>query len=330
MECVFCKKTLSSNRSLIIHQKSAKYCLDIQRGLSEEISPGVPRSACPGCKKMVRQDYFRRHQDICKALKEKNRNTEIQQILAEKDTKVQQALTEKDLQVQKVLAEKDVEMQQALAEKDAEMKKILIEKDRELEASRQDRVKLEQKIEKYESQMFEMARQPKTTQNVSSKVVVNFPPMTQQHLEDNAQHLSIDHIKRGMKGYAQYALEYPLKGMVTCTDYARRKIKYNDENGDVLVDPEMKQLRKKLFSAIRGRNQSLVNEHVQELQARASSGEWDRLHIQDLMQEVIDINRSVGSAAMGDSTDEVAIFIKEICMGLARPDNEVGYVTRGT
>ena len=305
MNCEFCKKTFASKKSFMVHQRTARYCLVIQKELSSDKSACHSTTTCPGCEKTIRPDNLLRHNRTCKALKEKNINDELRRLLEGKEKEIQLSLAKKEEEIRRIRVETQM---------------MLSEKDREIENVRENCLKLEQKIEKYESQMFEMARQPKT---VSSKVVVNLPPITQQHLEDNAKYLSLDHIKRGMKGYAQYALEYPLKGMVTCTDYSRRKIKYNDENGEIVVDPEMRQLRQKLFAAIRGRNQSLINEHVKELQAKASSGEWDRSYIQDLVQEMVDINRSVGSAAMGDSADEIGTFIKEICMGLASSDSEM-------
>jgi hypothetical protein len=45
-------------------------------------------------------------------------------------------------------------------------------------------------------------------------------------------------------------LEYPLKDKIVCTDFSRRKLKYKDENGNLIEDPEMIKLSQKLFKAI--------------------------------------------------------------------------------
>ena len=45
-------------------------------------------------------------------------------------------------------------------------------------------------------------------------------------------------------------MEYPLKDKIVCTDFSRRKLKYKDENGNLIEDPEMIKLSQKLFKAI--------------------------------------------------------------------------------
>ena len=157
-----------------------------------------------------------------------------------------------------------------------------------------------------------IAHQPRT----SSSVHINLPPLTREHLEENAQYLSMDHIKKGFKGYAEYALEFPLKGMVTCTDYARRKVKYNNDNGDVVVDPDMTSLCSNLFSAIRSRNQDLTNEYMSEMKEKTASGKWNRNDIQDLMFEAITRNGDVISIANGERPEAITEFVKWVCSGL--------------
>ena len=157
-----------------------------------------------------------------------------------------------------------------------------------------------------------IAHQPRT----SSSVNINLPPLTREHLEENAQYLSMDHIKKGFKGYAEYALEFPLKGMVTCTDYSRRKVKYNDHNGDVVIDPDMTNLCSNLFSAIRNRNQELTNEYMSEMKEKTASGEWNRNDIQDLMFEAITRNGNVISIANGERPEAITEFVKWVCSGL--------------
>jgi hypothetical protein len=101
-----------------------------------------------------------------------------------------------------------------------------------------------------------------TTVNNNSRInqiINNLTPITSQHIADNAQFLTLDHIKDGASGYAKYALEYPLKDKVLCVDYARRKIKYKDEEGNLVDDPEMTKLCQKFFKAIEFHNNNLLN-----------------------------------------------------------------------
>ena len=46
-------------------------------------------------------------------------------------------------------------------------------------------------------------------------------PITQEYLINHTPSLTIEHIKKGASGYAEYALEGPLKGRIACVDYSR-------------------------------------------------------------------------------------------------------------
>ena len=101
------------------------------------------------------------------------------------------------------------------------------------------------------------AIQKPTTNNVSnvSTVVSNVNninnitlAITQEHLADQAQYLTRDHITKGAIGYAEYAVDYPLKDRAVCTDLSRKKVQYKGENGEIINDPKMEALTKKIFS----------------------------------------------------------------------------------
>jgi len=95
-------------------------------------------------------------------------------------------------------------------------------------------------------------------------------PITDSHLQEHIQNLNPVHVQNGASGYAKYALDYPLKDMIVCTDF-QRSCKYKDENGNVVSDPEMTNITKRLFSAIKERNEELINEYSAELQAKWKS-----------------------------------------------------------
>ena len=98
-----------------------------------------------------------------------------------------------------------------------------------------------------------------TTKNTQiNNYIQNLRPITEEQLLDNVQYLSIDHILRGPEGYAEYALEYPLKDSMICVDYARRKVKFKDKDGNVITDPEMSNLAEKFFNSIKDKNKELI------------------------------------------------------------------------
>ena len=87
-------------------------------------------------------------------------------------------------------------------------------------------------------------------------------PITDDYLKEQAKYLNLEHVKNGAAGYAKYALEYPLKDRIVYTDLSRKKGKYKDS------DPEMSKITKRLFSAIKKRNNELIDEYVELLKKK--------------------------------------------------------------
>jgi hypothetical protein len=84
-------------------------------------------------------------------------------------------------------------------------------------------------------------------------------------MKGQAQYLTIDHIKRGSIGYSDFILDHPLRDAVVCTDFARRKVKYKDEDGDIITDPDMYNILYFLFNSIKEKNIELTKQYVEEL-----------------------------------------------------------------
>ena len=108
-------------------------------------------------------------------------------------------------------------------------------------------------------------------QNTINQVINNLLPITTEHLNNQVQYLTIDHVKNGAVGYAKYALEHPLKDRLVCTDTSRKKGKYKDSDGNIVSDPEMSSITKKLFLAIKERNTELISEYVNDLKEKLDS-----------------------------------------------------------
>ena len=104
-----------------------------------------------------------------------------------------------------------------------------------------------------------------TNNNNTTNIVNNLQIISEDHIKDHVKNLTLEHIKKGAIGYSEYFLEYPLKERIVCTDYARRKIKYKNENGEIVVDPEMTTLSDLLFKSIKERNRELTVQYTNEL-----------------------------------------------------------------
>ena len=162
-----------------------------------------------------------------------------------------------------------------------------------------------------------------------NQIINNLTPLTEQHLKDQVEFLTIDHVKNGINGYVKYALDYPLKDKIICTDFSRRKIKYKDDNGNLIEDPEMTKLSQKLFKAIEEKNSILINEYINELYENYNititdpNNEMDFnesenyiLKLDILFDELCKIKnqkREVDEIVNGNKNNVYYEFIKDIC-----------------
>ena len=195
---------------------------------------------------------------------------------------------------------------------------------------------LQEQIEKLQSELAMIARtaasKPTHIQNNNQKInntINNLIPITEEHLKDQVKYLTLDHIKNGTDGYVQYALDFPLKDRITCTDFSRRKIKYKDGEGNLIDDPEMAKLSQKFFKAIEEKNSILINDYLNEIQNQFNilnnnpNNEMNYEETKDfdirsdtLIEEVFKAKaqkREISEAANGKKPDIYHDFVKDIC-----------------
>ena len=167
------------------------------------------------------------------------------------------------------------------------------------------------------------------TQQRYNTIINNLTPITEEHLKEQAQFLTMDHIKNGVDGYVKYALDYPLKDKIVCTDFSRRKIKYKDEEGNLVEDPEMLNLTQKLFQAIKNKNSQLVSEYILELKDKfdvlvmepnydmddeESEDYGNRMNIvTDDLFKIKDQKKEIEEIANGNKNEIYYRFIKDVC-----------------
>jgi hypothetical protein len=201
-------------------------------------------------------------------------------------------------------------------------------------------IDLKETQDKYEKQIKELqdklenialkAISKPTTVNNSrvNQIINNLTPITTQHLTEHAQFLTLDHIKDGASGYAKYALEYPLKDKIICVDYARKKVKYKDEEGNLVDDPEMTKLAKKFFMAIETYNNNLLtNYNAEILQKMLDVGGDNNEMTQEeadkcillgnaLFEEMVrvkSIKTDIEDIKKGNKPDLYYDFVKDVC-----------------
>lgn len=170
-----------------------------------------------------------------------------------------------------------------------------------------------------------------TVTNTDNRVqtINNLIPITDDHLKEQAKFLTIEHIKQGALGYANFACEYALKDRVICVDCSRRKIKYKNSDGQVITDPEMTTLARKLFTALDEKNTELISRYKSELRDiimkkyRDASGDMTDIETKELDIVIDQINRDIQEAStLNEQTRDIAAgkkpeiyhdFIREVC-----------------
>jgi hypothetical protein len=261
MECTYCKNTFSNNNSLICHQKTAKYCLEMQ---------GIKKNTymCDSCDKILStKNRLLTHYISCIKHNQKNNNVSF-----------------------------NMEKQQLL-EKIQTLESLLTKKDEHIE-------KLESKLENLAIKAIQ--KSTTTIKNTNINYIQKMEPITKEHLVTHCPQLTIEHIKKGASGYAEYALGGPLKDRIACVDYSRRKIKFKDREGNLITDPEMSKLAPMFFDSIKDKNSQLVYS--------LNNSDMDSSMFEEVAK-LFNTNADVKNGAIGIKTDFYHDFIKQVCSG---------------
>jgi hypothetical protein len=241
LKCQFCEKEFQNISSFNLHQRTAKYCLEKQGKENIEYQ-------CKYCKKFfTNKQRLETHLEICSVK------------LSESSKKIKD-LEIKIKELEKLKTKKDKIIEKLEKEKVKELEKLESKKDKIIENLELKNKELEDKLYKILEKAID---KPTTTNNTTN--IEKLEMISKTFLDEKAQYLTIDHIKNGADGYANFFLEHQLKDRVICTDFSRRKIKYKDENGEVITDPEMNSLSLLLFNSIKSRNQQLTIKYMDEL-----------------------------------------------------------------
>ena len=137
--------------------------------------------------------------------------------------------------------------------------------------------------------------------------------ITDEHLLSHIQNLTIEHIKKGAVGYSEYFLEYPLKDRVICTDYSCRKIKYKDEKGELITDPEMTNLSDRLFKSIKERNRELTIQYMKEITDHLEGTSSEVTHFMELAQKFSQQDLEVFKMFSGEKNSFYHDVLRHIC-----------------
>jgi uncharacterized protein YukE/uncharacterized C2H2 Zn-finger protein len=270
--CPYCKKIFSSRSNLQTHINTAKYCLQ-KRNTCTPIKKKM--FYCEDCKhEFTTKQSLLIHENIC-LIRVENKCT----------IKYQKIIDETAHTHQKIVDD----LTQQIRENKEHYEKELTKKDEHI-----------QRLEKQLENIALKAVSRHTIQNNNRiQTINNLLPITNEHLKEQVNFLSRNHIEQGNIGYSQYFVEYPIKNRVVCVDFARRKVKYKNEEGIVLNDPEMTSLLQKLFSVIKDKNEELCKEYMNDLcevmknTIKNSSEELTKKQTNEFDKEVEKINNMI-------------------------------------
>ena len=154
------------------------------------------------------------------------------------------------------------------------------------------------------------AVQRPTTTNMNKTQINNYiqkmEPISSEHMLEQAQNLTLEHIQKGASGYAEYALEYPLKERTACVDYSRRKMKFKDKDGNLITDPEMVKLAPMFFNSIKEKSSEIVYSQ--------NDPNMDSVMF-EAVAKLFNMNADVKNGADGVKSDFYHDFVKHVCSG---------------
>jgi hypothetical protein len=296
MECEYCKRILKTKSSLNAHHRNAKYCLKIRNIV-------ISKYKCPGCKNTFSKKYnLKIHKQKCPIINSDLYDKHIQLV---KDF---EELTEKYISLEKTV--------KSIRNVNIDIKTV-----NKLNICHKEEInRLHGEIHILQDKLADTALagvKKHTTVNTINNIIQNLEPITPELLEEHSKYLTIEHIKKGPAGYAEYALDHPFKDKVVCVDYARRKAKYKDPDGSVVTDPKLTKLTRLLFKSIAEKNRALALEYSDTISKDLNLS--DRVQ---MMNDVIDALVTVDSSADGIDSEFHNRFAEKVCGGTIPCDDD--------
>jgi len=312
LNCEYCNNKFSTKPNLLAHQRKAQYCLKLRVNNNDN---NILK--CKGCEKTFScKQNTNKHQIKC---------VNYIKLRYEEDAKKTKDETRELERKHKFdLGKLKLEYKEKISQYKKQMNEIKLEHKEEIRELQ----------DKLENVAIKAATKQTTTNNIQqnnnqkiNQIINNMLPLTDEHFREQAQYLTLDHIKNGADGYAKYALEYPLKDRVVCVDFSRRKLKYKNADGEVVVDPEMGKISQKLFTAVEDRNTQLIGEYTEQLKNKLygsdnnvemTETEVAELNVQtdyiiDHITEMVGQRRELSDAAKGLKPDMYHSFIRNVC-----------------
>lgn len=231
--CNFCNKTFSSQTNLSVHQKTAKYCLNIQNTLkpTEGHSP-IIEYKCTYCDKVLTTNTnLKAHLSSCKS-KQEHDKMEIQRAYYEKELeKLHIHYTE---EINKLTYEKD-KQNELLQQENKMLKEYLAERKHELEEHKSDLIHIVDKLSSNSHVVINDNSTHTNTYHIQfNKLLESLLPYTEDNILKQFGQISILSIMSDTDKMEDMFISQFSKRMsplAFCTDPSRGKVVTKDEEG---------------------------------------------------------------------------------------------------
>ena len=252
LECQFCKHTFKNKSILNNHQKNAKYCLEKQGKRSD-------KHKCNFCEKQLSCKYsLKKHLETCN--ERKNYISEYgNEYGKENNSKENNSKENNDTDIEN-------DRYQILIDNLSELKKIIVHKDFEIQQQNNQINNLQRMIENI---AIQSTKNTNITINQKIQQQINqLQPVTDESLNEQSCNFTLEHFRDGLLGLGRYAMEYPLKDSLVCTDQSRLQFKWKDGDGDgqILCDKQLHHLTRKLCNSLLDRNEEITREAILDIQ----------------------------------------------------------------
>ena len=292
--CKFCNNTFRNISILNHHQTNAKYCLKIQ---SKETQYSFQCQFCT--KTLSSKQSLDRHSKVC------------------------------SIKIDDILNRNISERYNMKCRENDEMRQQIMTMELDLDKYQQEIQRLQTKIEEIAMQ----AKQNITINNKINQQVIQLNPITEQYLSEQAQNFTISHFKNGLDGISEYAIEYPLKNAITCSDQNRQQFNWRDgDNGNhVICDSKMYHLTRKLGKSLQEKSKTLLTEVITEVEGKYNDLIYqhiqnnDTIEVEYYQEKLIDFKKlymdykdDITKLADGDLGNVIQKFSKLMSMKLPK------------
>jgi hypothetical protein len=252
LTCNYCNHIFKNKSNLDKHQKTAKYCIELQKTqnldiINEDIIDNNFENnihICSYCnKEFFRKDTLIRHINICKdknKYEDENKNKIISELKIEIENK-NKIISELKIEIEN----KDIIIYE-LKNKNENTNKIISELKIEIE----NKNKIYNSLENITIRAIENSGNKTNiiNNNKSNLSIINhLTPLTDSHIREKASLLQTKDILKGAESLAIFARDHSFKDRVICTDVTRRNFIFKDENNNIIKDPKGVKITKKFI-----------------------------------------------------------------------------------